>query len=124
MSGKFVFAVALEAITADVARPTVFPICATVLKTPPANACVFSGKLAAMTRFATVNRTSAPTAFSAMPGKENAQYVACSFITARSRGLMPARTLPISTGLSALTLCAIRPMMMFDRVPKTGAGKK
>lgn len=59
--------------TADIARPTDFPICATVLKTPPASACVFSGKEAVMTRLETVNKVSAPMAFNAMAGNANDQ---------------------------------------------------
>ena len=49
-------------MTAVKARPTLLPICATVLKTPPARACVLSGKASVMIKLDAVNKTSGPRA--------------------------------------------------------------
>jgi len=43
-------AATVEAMTAVIARPTEFPICARVLKTPPARDCLERGKASAMMR--------------------------------------------------------------------------
>ena len=53
-------AVTLAAMMATSASPTDLPIWLTVLKTPPARACVLPGKTDVMSRLETVKRLSAP----------------------------------------------------------------
>lgn len=72
----------LFATTALMASPTLLPICPTVLNTPPASACVLSGKALVMTRFEAVNSTSQPTALKAIAGKTYSQYGSVGFMSA------------------------------------------
>lgn len=50
-------AVTLAATIDVIASPTEFPICARVLNTPPANACVRTGNKEVMARFEIVYKT-------------------------------------------------------------------
>lgn len=74
MSVHLLFPVTLAAMRPLDASPTLLPSCAIVLKTPPANACVFAGNTDIMTKFDTVNKASAPTGMSRTAGKAQAQY--------------------------------------------------
>lgn len=113
----------LAAMTALVARPTLFPICATVLKTLPANAWSRAGKTAVMTRFETVNRTSAPTGFRKTAGKAQAQYVHSGWIMHISSEPMLVNATPIRQAQSARTRCATRPMTTLESAPPMGVGR-
>lgn len=70
----------LPAMTADKTRPTLLPTCATVLKTPPAKACVLSGNEDVIMRLETVKNMSGPMAFKATAGKLYSRYEARTFI--------------------------------------------
>jgi hypothetical protein len=123
-SGNLDFAVTLLAITALVANPTDFPICATVLNTPPASACVFAGKTDVMSKFEIVNSVSAPTGLRNTAKNEQLQYVQSGFTIAISSGAMHVMTVPTKTAQSARTRWTIKPMTMLERAPEIGAGRK
>ena len=69
LSGFFECAVTVAAMTATKASPTDFPIWLIELNTPPANACVLTGKTDVITRFEMVKSESAPAGLKAFARK-------------------------------------------------------
>lgn len=131
----------LFAMTALTASPTLFPICATALKTPPASACVLSGNALVITRFDAVNNTSHATALSAIEGKTYSQYGSLGSITAVRIGEMHEMRMLITMAQSArsrwITAALISivtqrsqtsaipaPMKILTSTPVTGSGRK
>ena len=97
-------AVTLLAMTAPVAKPTLFPICAIVLNTPPARAWVLVGNTEVMTKFDTVNNASAPAGLRNTDGKAHAQYVHSGWMIHMSRPAVDDKHRPTRTAQSARTL--------------------
>lgn len=116
-------AVTLLAITALVASPTLLPICAIVLNTPPARACVLGGKTDVMTRFDTVNSASAPAGLKKTARNAHLQYIHSGWMIHMRRLATEVMHRPMVIAQFALTLCATKPMMMFESAPLTGAGR-
>jgi len=111
------------AITAEVAKPTLLPICDTVLNTPPASAWVLAGKIDVITRLDIVYWMSAPIGLRARAGNSYAQYEAVGFRTAMIKGEMQEIIVPIVTNRSARTRSTIRPITTLVNAPVTGAGR-
>jgi hypothetical protein len=106
------------------ARPIELPSCDTVLKTPPAGACVLSGKELVMTRLETVKSRSEAIGDRHIAGNAAAQYGHSGESIAKSKGLIALTINETETRIMAGTLLTRKPIAAFVAAPMTTKGKK
>ncbi len=111
------------AMTALTANPTLVPIWAKVLKTPPAKPCVFAGKTDVITRFEIVKSVSAPMGVRIVTRNAMYQYGQDLSISAISNGLRLVKPTVREISRFAETDGTSSPVTMFVTVPEKTIGK-
>ena len=111
------------AITALTAKPTLVPIWAKVLKTPPASPCVFAGKTEVITRFEMVNRVSAQMGVRRVTQNAMYQYGHVLSINAISNELRLVSPTVIEMSRFAETVGTSRPVTILVTAPEKTIGR-